>query len=208
MIITKLSLCHIGVTYEHYDYSVAKFNRQEKKIAMEGSQGAQSINQILTTTLSVLIDTFQVVHICGEGKVDHHLSISGYNSYEFVTSCELPHLLAMADVVVSRAGSNSMMELLTLHKPMLLIPHTNGSSRSGQLAQAQYFQQAGFAEILLQEELTAQIFVDTIMKLYENRFTYRDAMKQHGNGRGAHKVMNLIKKVSGEDIRMIKATEV
>ncbi len=177
-------------------------------LIMGGSQEAHSINQIVNTTLSELIDTFQVVHICGEGKVDHHLSMSGYKSYEFVTSCELPHLLAMADVVVSRAGSNAMMELLTLHKPMLLIPHTNGGSRSGQLAQAQYFQQAGFAEMLLQEELTTQIFVDTIIKLFENRFTYRDAMKQHVNGRGAYKVMNLLKQVSGEDIRMIKATQV
>jgi UDP-N-acetylglucosamine--N-acetylmuramyl-(pentapeptide) pyrophosphoryl-undecaprenol N-acetylglucosamine transferase len=174
-------------------------------LIMGGSQGAHSINQMVNNVLAELIDKFQVVHICGEGKVDYHLSMSGYKSYEFITSCELPHLLAMADVVVSRAGSNSMMELLSMQKPMLLIPHTNGGSRSGQLAQAQYFQQTGLAEMLLEEEMTNQTFVHSIMMLYENRSTYKDKMKPYENGRGAYKVMNLIKQVSGEDLTMFKA---
>lgn len=42
---------------------------------------------------------------------------------------ELPHILNMASVVVSRAGSTAISELLFLKKPMLLIPLTNGSSR-------------------------------------------------------------------------------
>jgi len=169
-------------------------------LIMGGSQGAHSINQIVNNVLSELVGTFQVVHICGEGKVDHSLATHDYKSYEFVKSSELPDLLAMADVVVSRAGSNSMMELLALHKPMLLIPHTNGGSRSGQLAQAHYFQQAGFAEMLLQEEMTAQSFVDTIMQLYDNRYSYRDTMIQHENGGGADKVMDLIRKASIRDL--------
>jgi UDP-N-acetylglucosamine--N-acetylmuramyl-(pentapeptide) pyrophosphoryl-undecaprenol N-acetylglucosamine transferase len=43
------------------------------------------------------------------------------------------------------------------------------------------------------------------MMLYENRSTYKDKMKPYENGRGAYKVMNLIKQVSGEDLTMIKA---
>jgi UDP-N-acetylglucosamine--N-acetylmuramyl-(pentapeptide) pyrophosphoryl-undecaprenol N-acetylglucosamine transferase len=173
-------------------------------LIMGGSQGARGINQMVKNVLSELIDKFQVVHICGEGKVDCHLSMSGYKSYEFISSCELPHLIATADVVVSRAGSNTMMELLFMQKPMLLIPHTNGGSRSGQLAQAQYFQQTGFAELLLEEEMTAPSFVHSIMKLYEKRAAYKGRMRLYENGRGAHKVMNLIKQASGEDLTMIK----
>ncbi|GAB6991068.1 undecaprenyldiphospho-muramoylpentapeptide beta-N-acetylglucosaminyltransferase [Paenibacillus pini] len=177
-------------------------------LIMGGSLGAQGINQVVKNVLHELVNTFQVVHICGEGKVDPSLSTLEYKSYEFVKSSEMPDLLAMADVVVSRAGSNSIMELLTLLKPMLLIPHTNGGSRSGQLAHAQLFQQAGYAEMLLQEEMSDQSFINAIMKLYENRFTYRDTMKQHENGGGANKVMNLIKEVSHQDGRVQESRQV
>ncbi|WP_438348474.1 undecaprenyldiphospho-muramoylpentapeptide beta-N-acetylglucosaminyltransferase [Paenibacillus sp. FA6] len=198
----KLADKHRGLAFCGFTYE------KPVLLIMGGSLGAHSINQIVKGVLSELIDTFQVVHICGEGKVDHSLSTHNYRAYEFVKSSELPNLLAMADVVVSRAGSNSIMELLALHKPMLLIPHTNGGSRSGQLAQAQYFQQTGFAEMLLQEEMTTQGFINAIRILYENRYKYRDTMRQHENGGGADKVMDLIRKASIYDSRVSREDSV
>ena len=41
-----------------------------------------------------------------------------------------PNALAVADVVLSRAGSNTLSELLALHKPMLLVPYPLGASRA------------------------------------------------------------------------------
>lgn len=164
-------------------------------LIMGGSQGAQRINRLVTEVLSELLDKFQVIHICGKGKVEHTLSKPGYRAYEYVTN-ELPDLLNIADIVVSRAGSNSVMELLALRKPMLLIPHTNGGSRSGQLAHARYFQQAGFADMLPEQQMTSHSFVSAIMRLYENRSRYKDAMKKHGKGGGADKIMHLINEAS------------
>ena len=176
-------------------------------LVMGGSQGAQSINRIVTEALSTLLDKFQVIHICGKGKVDHSISLPGYRAYEFVTD-ELPELLAMADVVVSRAGSSSIMELLALQKPMLLIPHTNGGSRSGQLAHAQYFQRAGFADMLLEEHLTALSLVAAIMQLYENRITYSDTMNKHEKSREASPIMDLIRLAASQTITMAQQDQV
>jgi len=173
-------------------------------LIMGGSLGADSINQMVKTTRHELLGTFQIVHICGKGKVDHTLSMAGYRAFEFV-SRELADLLAMADVVVSRAGSNSIMELLALQKPMLLIPHTRGGSRTGQLMNAQYFEQAGFAKLLLQEQMTAQSFVNAIMQLYEHRFVYAEHMSSFENGEGASKIMELIK-VAGNQEELINET--
>ncbi|WP_054025647.1 undecaprenyldiphospho-muramoylpentapeptide beta-N-acetylglucosaminyltransferase [Bacillus sp. FJAT-28004] len=167
-------------------------------LIMGGSLGADSINQMVKTTRHELLNTFQMVHICGKGKVDHTLSMPGYKAFEFVSG-ELADLLAIADVVVSRAGSNSIMELLALQKPMLLIPHTRGGSRSGQLMNAQYFEQAGFAELLLQEQMTAQSFIKAIGHLFENRSIYADNMNTQENGEGAPKIMELIKEAGNRD---------
>jgi len=52
----------------------------------------------------------------------------------------------------------------------------------------------------LQEEMTTQSFVDTIMQLYDNRYSYRNTMIQHENGGGADKVMDLIRKASIRDL--------
>jgi len=173
-------------------------------LVMGGSLGAHSINQMVTAARHELLSTFQIVHICGKGKVDHTLSMPGYKPFEYV-SRELADLLAMADVVVSRAGSNSIMELLALQKPMLLIPHTNGGSRTGQLMNAQYFHQAGFAELLHQDQMTVQRFVQAIMQVYENRDIYRGNMMNHENGEGAPKVMELIKEASDPALQKSKA---
>lgn len=68
-----------------------------------------------------------------------------------------------------------------------------GGSRAGQLMNAQYFEQAGFAKLLLQEQMTAQSFVKAIMQLYEHRFVYAEHMSSFENGEGAYKIMELIK---------------
>lgn len=173
-------------------------------LIMGGSQGAQRINQIVISVLPQLVKHFQIVHICGKGKMDQTVSVSGYQSFEFVGQ-ELPDFLALADIVVSRAGSNSIMELLALHKPMLLIPHTNGGSRSGQLANAQYFQNEGFADLLLEHHMTNENFEEAIKQLYEKRMAYIEKMKFHQKGEGADKVMTLIREAAG--VGLLSGTE-
>ncbi|WP_018756810.1 undecaprenyldiphospho-muramoylpentapeptide beta-N-acetylglucosaminyltransferase [Paenibacillus terrigena] len=165
-------------------------------LIMGGSQGAQRINQMVRSTLSELTKSFQIVHICGKGKMDETASIQGYRTFEFVGD-ELPNLIAMADIVVSRAGSNSMMELLTLHKPMLLIPHAYGGSVKGQVVNAQYFHKKGYASLLLEHDMTEQAFMEAMMELYQNRRTYAKAMRLHQDGEGANQIMACIREISG-----------
>ena len=65
---------------------------------------------------------YNIIHICGKDNIDKSLqNKNGYVQFEYVKD-ELPHLLASADLVVSRAGANVIFELLALRKPNLLIP--------------------------------------------------------------------------------------
>ncbi len=52
-----------------------------------------------------------MIHLCGSGNLDLTLEDKeGYVQYEYIGK-ELPHLFAITDFMVSRAGSNAINEL-------------------------------------------------------------------------------------------------
>ena len=142
-----------------------------------GSLGAQAVNTAVRNILPQLLPEFQVVHLCGKGKKDESLTgLTGYVQYEYIEK-ELADLFAMADIVISRAGANAICELQALKKPNLLIPLSANASRGDQILNARYFEKQGFSMVLEEEEITDQVLLDAVKKLFENRDTYRRAME-------------------------------
>lgn len=85
-----------------------------------------------------------MLHLCGKGNLDESLmGTKGYCQKEFLSD-EMPDALAVADVVLSRAGSNTLSELLALHKPMLLVPYPLGASRGDQVENAKSYARQGW----------------------------------------------------------------
>jgi len=166
---------------------------QDKPVVliMGGSQGSQKINRAVREILPELTGQFQVVHICGKGQLDTALKNRGYKQFEYVHD-ELADLLAMADLVVSRAGSNSICEFLTLQKPMLLIPLSRSASRGDQIDNARSFQQRGYCEVLQEEEMTNRTLLDGIRRTYERREELRAAMKDAVRNDPLTELANLI----------------
>ncbi|HEY0828223.1 MAG TPA: undecaprenyldiphospho-muramoylpentapeptide beta-N-acetylglucosaminyltransferase [Bacilli bacterium] len=164
-------------------------------LIMGGSLGSQRINQVVRANLSALLNDFQIVHLCGKGQVDPAVGTRGYIQYEYITD-ELPDMLAMCDLVISRAGSNSIFEFLALRKPMLLIPLTRNASRGDQILNAQSFGKSGFAGVLLEEDLTQESFLEGIYKVFENKEEYKTNMARHEGEHAADKVVELILQVA------------
>ena len=91
-------------------------------LVVGGSTGAVKVNEAVRAVLPKLLESFQVVHLCGKGKTDESLNgIPGYVQFEYISK-EMRDLFAIADIVISRAGANAICELLALKKPALLIP--------------------------------------------------------------------------------------
>jgi UDP-N-acetylglucosamine--N-acetylmuramyl-(pentapeptide) pyrophosphoryl-undecaprenol N-acetylglucosamine transferase len=86
--------------------------------------------------------------------------------------------MAMTDLVVSRAGANSIYEFLALKKPTLLIPIPLSSSRGDQILNAQSFARQGFSKVLEQEKMTEDTLYDHIVDLYNNKNKYIEAMTE------------------------------
>jgi UDP-N-acetylglucosamine--N-acetylmuramyl-(pentapeptide) pyrophosphoryl-undecaprenol N-acetylglucosamine transferase len=164
-------------------------------LIMGGSLGAKQINQTVRAALEHLTGYFQIVHLCGKGQIDASFQSPLYRQYEYIQK-ELPDVLAMSDIAVSRAGANSIFEFLFLRKPMLLIPLTKEQSRGDQLVNARSFKEAGFCEVLFEEQLNAESLETNINRIYENRHTYIQNMNQFEHRDALPSVFELLKKVA------------
>ena len=121
-----------------------------------GSQGAQAINAQVRATLASLPEDLQILHICGAGNLESDLeSRTGYRQYEYLDA-EFADAFACADVVVSRAGANSLAELIALRKPAVVIPLPTAASRGDQIDNARLYAEKGYGLVLPQAELTPE----------------------------------------------------
>lgn len=164
-----------------------------------GSLGSVTINNLIRSLLPELRHQYQVAHICGRGNVDGLLTQAGYCQFEFVGP-ELPHLLAAADLCVSRAGSNFIFELLALKKPNLLIPLSKAVSRGDQILNARSFQKQGFSMVMFEEDLNREELLQQIDQLYQKRQQFIAAMEQSRLKDAAAEVMKII----GDTVRRSK----
>lgn len=161
-----------------------------------GSLGAASVNACVRKALPTLLKDFQVVHLCGKGKLDESLtSLKGYKQFEYIKT-ELKDIFAMADVVISRAGANAICELLALGKPNILIPLPSAKSRGDQLLNARSFEAQGFSIVIDEAELTADLLAEKVQTLYCSRQTFIDTMKQSNQLNSIATIMGLITDIS------------
>ena len=143
-----------------------------------GSLGSVAVNTAVRQILPDLLKDFEVIHLCGKGKLDSSLNgTKGYVQYEYIKN-ELSDLFALADLVISRAGANAICEISALKKPNLLIPLSANASRGDQILNAHSFERLGYSKVLEEEELTDESLLASIQDLYKNRQSYIDAMGQ------------------------------
>ena len=95
-----------------------------------GAQGAQQINESVGAVLPWLLDHANVIHQCGPDNVEGlrrrasrlpAQAAARYHLTGYVGS-ELPDVMALADVVISRSGAGTIAELTALGKAAVLIP--------------------------------------------------------------------------------------
>ena len=142
------------------------------------------------------LQRFQVCHVCGKGHLEKDLAPPGYFQIEFAQE-ELPHLLAMADIVVSRAGATAVFELLALRKPTLYIPLGLDASRGDQIANAESLRARGLCMVLPQEKMTPETLVQEALRTYEARDTLVAAMAAAPGADGTVNVVAAIEKAAG-----------
>lgn len=161
-------------------------------LVIGGSLGSVTVNQAVRNILPELLTQFQVIHICGKGNLDESLiGTKGYVQYEYVDK-PLRHLFAASDLIISRAGANSICEILALRKPNILIPLSAAASRGDQILNAKSFAEQGFSTLLEEENLTAETLQQAIDETFKNRQTFIDKMAESHLNNAVETIMGLI----------------
>jgi len=156
-----------------------------------GSQGAAAINACVRESLPELLRKFRVIHLCGKGNLSE-IQLPGYSEFEYVKE-GLADLYALADIVVSRAGANTIFELLAMAKPNLLIPLPMGSSRGDQILNAESFVLQGFSMMLNENKMTPERLQNDIDVLYNDRDIFAKNMAAQEQSDGVLRVMQVLK---------------
>lgn len=160
-------------------------------LVMGGSLGSVKINTILRECLDTLLKDFNIIHLCGKNNLETNISKEGYFQIEYATE-ELKDLLAISDLVVSRAGSNAICELLALKKPNLLIPLSKNASRGDQILNANSFKKQGFSNVLYEEDLSKDSLIENIYTLSKQQTIYINTMSNSSLNNSINKVIEQI----------------
>jgi len=161
------------------EYAKRYFNLHEGLptiLVFGGSQGARKINDTILESLGELLEKFQVIHVCGkknyaEAKTKFEKrslrNEERYKLYPYLAN-EMKEAYAVADVIVSRAGANSLAEIIALGKPGIVIP-LSSSAGNHQLKNAKYFAQRRAIVLLEEKDLNSDNLKNALAELLLNK---------------------------------------
>jgi UDP-N-acetylglucosamine--N-acetylmuramyl-(pentapeptide) pyrophosphoryl-undecaprenol N-acetylglucosamine transferase len=147
-----------------------------------GGLGARRINDAVTGALSELLSFSSVILVSGSGQYDELVPLVPQNSqhfklYPFVTP--LVPMFGAADIVVTRAGATTLLELAAMAKPTVLIP--NGYLTGGhQLKNAAVYSEKNAVQVIDEAQLETQpeILVKTLQQLVEQTSVRKELARQ------------------------------
>lgn len=127
-----------------------------------GSLGAHTINMSVYKLINKLLEKYIVIHQCGDAteyndfETLSHIKHADYHLAKHFLNDQIGFIYTNADVVVSRAGANTIFELIALLKPAVLIPLPI-SRHNEQMEHAKLLKKAGAAEIVYQNDLDSNL---------------------------------------------------
>ncbi|MFX0548835.1 undecaprenyldiphospho-muramoylpentapeptide beta-N-acetylglucosaminyltransferase [Hathewaya histolytica] len=175
-------------------YRICGFSGEKPVLlVIGGSLGSVIINKAIRESIYKLLENFNIIHICGKGNLDSSMdNIKGYKQFEYVSE-ELKHFMNTADYFISRAGANTIFEILALKKPHILVPLSQKASRGDQILNANSFEKMGYSMVIKEEDLNKEVLFEKLMELKNNKKTYIDNMEQSKGVKAVDDIVELIK---------------
>ncbi|OGV28595.1 MAG: undecaprenyldiphospho-muramoylpentapeptide beta-N-acetylglucosaminyltransferase [Legionellales bacterium RIFCSPHIGHO2_12_FULL_35_11] len=173
--------------------AIAGFNANKPcLLVMGGGQGSVTINNAVRGSLEAICSKYQIIHLCGKGKLDE--SLIGHDSYfqlEYADR-EIADLFAASDLIISRSGANTLCEILALHKPHVFIPLSGRVSRGDQIQNAKHFASEGISIVLDEENLNSATLLESISQCELNSKTAKKKMEKLDLGSASISILNIL----------------
>lgn len=149
----------------------AKRKRSPIILFTAGNQGSHKINLIIENKLKEITKISSVIHQTGESKFDDFTNLKKYESDNYIarkwiSPSSFSYILENTDLVVCRAGMNTLIELSVKSVPALIIPLDIGKE---QKENAEFFIKLGLGEILYEKNITPDIFVSKLKALLSKK---------------------------------------
>lgn len=153
-------------------------------LVMGGSQGSKAINKMVDDVLEEFLEEYVIVH--STGKLDFPFFRdrrdnmperlrANYLLFDYIGK-ELGRFMAHSDLLIARAGANTLAEIIALKKIAILIPLPSAASNH-QRKNAMFFQRNGLAEVMEEEVFDRNDFLSRIKDLICDKST-REGMKE------------------------------
>lgn len=147
-----------------------------KLLIMGGSRGSHFINEISWKVIDELINKYEIIHITGE--LDYQKALEArnklstelkkrYQVLSFVNPTKMSEIYMDSDIVISRAGANSVSELIAIKRPSVLIP-LPFAFMNEQLENANFAKEFGIAEVLKEKEATPETLLSVVNRQSQN----------------------------------------
>ena len=148
---------------------ILNFNDEPVVFCLGGSQGSAFLNNIFVEFVQNFKGRLQIIHLTGKDKYLEILPL--YNTMKvksFVKDFyyEVEVLYSAADLVVSRAGANTLGEISFYQLPAILLPHPKAGGH--QKENALYLQDKGAAIVHLQDNFSPKGFNSSLSKLIQD----------------------------------------
>ncbi len=172
---------------EELDRKFTNYSGEKKKtiLVLGGSQGSETINNMLLECLPELLEKYNVIHQVGPNnvniiKIASEILLkdnSNRENYKYFSFGDLSRHYEIADVCITRAGS-SLFELSAWGIPSIIIPITN-SNGNHQMTNAFTFEKAGCSIVIEEINLKRNLFINEINSVLED--TKKHKLMQYNN---------------------------
>ena len=151
-------------------YTAFSRNQKVKSILVTGgSRGSTWINNAIKPIIPKLLERYYLMHQTGENNLEEFKDVKDDKYFAFgqIDPKNMAEIFSRADIVISRAGANTISELIALKKPAILIP-IPWSFNDEQQKNAEYMESLGLARILAQKDLSAQKLLSVVESMIED----------------------------------------
>lgn len=168
-------------------------NTRKTILIIGGGLGSAIINQTIYVCLPELLKNYNVIHLTGKGKINPEIpSQKNYVQTEYLHN-ELFDAMALADLVISRAGSNALYELILLKKKHILIPLSQKASRGDQIDNANYFAKKGLSYVIAEEQLNRESLLKMLNTVFANAYDYEQRINNFHCQNGTESIAAILK---------------
>jgi UDP-N-acetylglucosamine--N-acetylmuramyl-(pentapeptide) pyrophosphoryl-undecaprenol N-acetylglucosamine transferase len=155
-----------------------------------GSLGAQALNEFIFKNLDALTKEYFIVHIVGKNNFNKKAKNKDYLQLEFVD--DMWTLFKATDFAISRAGANTIVELLSNQILTIFVPLPKTVSRGDQIDNAKFLENLGVSKTILQENLSLEKTQNILNFMKNNAISIKNSINNANFKDGTQNIIKTI----------------